>query len=384
MEGKAMSTTNNTEALLCHYIYDPLNRLATCKLSTQMQVQRFYFQSRLATEVEGSVRRSIFQQGEQLLAQQQLQSGNVRTALLCTDPQRSVLTVADTGLPKSLVYSPYGQTAAESGLFSLLGFNGERPDSVTGHYLLGNGYRAYNPVLMRFNSPDDKSPFGEGGLNAYAYCGGDPVNRVDPTGHVGVPRSLRRFADWLSRRSSTTSIASTTSSVVSVASSSRRVSTSSMGYTGLPSSRRSSATSEISSGSSNSLSRSEQEWNIQNTASPSGQEFSQSPPALSVGTVLSNNAGASTALREATVSSPIDLRTNGTLTYPMHAVPLGSGGSESALSVRGLSRSQRGYVDSDLAKIQRIHDSFGSKRLSRRAQTRVDTLQFRIRNPTGH
>ncbi|MCX4409771.1 MULTISPECIES: RHS repeat-associated core domain-containing protein [unclassified Streptomyces] len=71
----------------------------------------------------------------------------------------------------------------EAGLVSLLGFGGEWPDPVTGHYLLGNGYRSFNPVLMRFNSPDSSSPFGEGGFNSYAYCLGDPVNRVDPTGH---------------------------------------------------------------------------------------------------------------------------------------------------------------------------------------------------------
>jgi hypothetical protein len=35
---------------------------------------------------------------------------------------------------------------------------------------------------MRFNSPDSWSPFGQGGINAYAYCEGEPTNRVDPNG----------------------------------------------------------------------------------------------------------------------------------------------------------------------------------------------------------
>lgn len=83
-----------------------------------------------------------------------------------------------------LAYSAYGHQSPESGLLSLLGFNGERWDSVTGHYLLGNGYRGFNPVLMRFNGPDSLSPFDEGGLNCYAYCSGDPINRRDPTGHI--------------------------------------------------------------------------------------------------------------------------------------------------------------------------------------------------------
>ncbi|MDB5994231.1 MAG: hypothetical protein JWP42_1367, partial [Pseudomonas sp.] len=37
-----------------------------------------------------------------------------------------------------------------------------------------------------FNSPDSWSPFGKGGLNAYAYCSGDPVNSSDSSGHVSV------------------------------------------------------------------------------------------------------------------------------------------------------------------------------------------------------
>lgn len=75
------------------------------------------------------------------------------------------------------------------------GFNGEVADPLTGHYLLGNGYRAYNPVLMRFNSPDYLSPFGKGELNAYAYCAGDPINRVDPNGHI-FGELRKQFRQW--------------------------------------------------------------------------------------------------------------------------------------------------------------------------------------------
>lgn len=65
----------------------------------------------------------------------------------------------------------------------VLGFNGEHLDPISGTTHLGNGYRTYNPVLMRFDCPDSWSPFGDGGINPYTYCAGDPVNRADPSGH---------------------------------------------------------------------------------------------------------------------------------------------------------------------------------------------------------
>lgn len=174
----------NRKMLLCRYRYDPLDRLADCTPSAKARTQRFYLKERLSSEIQASVQRSIFQQDDQLLAQQQRQDGIVQTTLLATDLQRSVLHTLGATPPHPLAYSPYGHRSAESGLLSLLGFNGERSDPVTGHYLLGNGYRAFNPMLMRFNSPDSLSPFGKGGLNAYGYCVGDPVNRSDPTGHL--------------------------------------------------------------------------------------------------------------------------------------------------------------------------------------------------------
>ncbi len=65
-----------------------------------------------------------------------------------------------------------------------MGFNGELHEAGTRWQLLGNGYRAYNSVLMRFHSPDSASPLGAGGLNVYAYVLDDPINRIDPSGHT--------------------------------------------------------------------------------------------------------------------------------------------------------------------------------------------------------
>ena len=178
--------TTTRETVLSRYRYDPLDRL-----SAQTDIQRFYCNNRLATEVGGGVQTSLFQHDDQLLAQRQARADKIDTTLLATDQQRSVLNALDATRPHPIAYSPYGHRPPENGLLSLLGFNGERPDPVTGHYHLGNGYRQFNPVLMRFNSPDSWSPFGKGGLNAYVYCVGDPVNFSDPTGHM--LKSLRKL-----------------------------------------------------------------------------------------------------------------------------------------------------------------------------------------------
>ncbi|EJM68045.1 RHS repeat-associated core domain-containing protein [Pseudomonas sp. GM55] len=172
------------ETVLCHYHYDALDRLDNSAPSTLDSLQRFYCKTRLATEIQGSVRNSIFQHEDQLLAQQRHANARIENTLLATDQQRSVLNTLSATGPQPATYTPYGHRSPENGLLSLLGFNGERRDPLTGHYPLGNGYRQFNPVLMRLSSPDSLSPFGDGGLNTYAYCVGDPVNLSDPTGHL--------------------------------------------------------------------------------------------------------------------------------------------------------------------------------------------------------
>ena len=182
------------------YHYDPLDRLIQTA-----GIQRFYNQSRMTTEIKGTQRYSVFQQDGRLLAQQRRDRTKDECHLLGTDLQQSVLHAVGADKHHSMAYNAYGHRPVENGLISLLGFNGERADPVTGHYLLGNGYRAFNPVLMRFNSPDSMSPFGKGGGNSYAYCKGNPVLHIDPTGHFLIAlvtatarrlgRNLGRFLD---------------------------------------------------------------------------------------------------------------------------------------------------------------------------------------------
>lgn len=110
------------------------------------------------------------------------QNRAIACTLLAVDRQRSPLHAFTAAQQQALAFSAYGMRNPPTTPLTALGFTGEPQVAATGHYLLGNGYRAFNPVLMRFNSPDALSPFGRGGLNSYAYCAGDPVNRVDPAG----------------------------------------------------------------------------------------------------------------------------------------------------------------------------------------------------------
>ena len=110
--------------------------------------------------------------------------------LLATDRSASIIQRAEADSPR-ISYNPFGfhpriQQSA------LLGFNGQPYGFSTNVYLLGSGYRAFNVILQRFTSPDSYSPFGAGGLNGYAYCAADPVNNVDPSGHIPIFKSLKR------------------------------------------------------------------------------------------------------------------------------------------------------------------------------------------------
>ncbi|MCX5507234.1 RHS repeat-associated core domain-containing protein [Pseudomonas sp. BJa3] len=104
--------------------------------------------------------------------------------LLASDHLQSVL-FAQSGMDKTdIQYSPYGQREVPA--TPRTGFTGQHCEVDVGWYFLGNGYRVYNPVIMRFHSPDlGYSPFGRAGVNSYAYVTGNPIGLRDPSGCYG-------------------------------------------------------------------------------------------------------------------------------------------------------------------------------------------------------
>lgn len=136
--------------------------------------------------------------------------------LLGVNQNKSTLLAYDGTSQQVNFYSAFG-SSNNSANNTLPGYNGERQDPLTGVSHLGNGYRAYNPILMRFNCPDSESPFGVGGINPYAYCENDPVNFNDPSGHgifkwiiAGLTSLLRNILADATAESVATAVATTT------------------------------------------------------------------------------------------------------------------------------------------------------------------------------
>lgn len=163
------------------YGYDALNRLVSQNVIDGDTRQLYYRAGELVNEVMQQQGRGsrLIKNGHRCFG---MSLGDALT-LTASDQHDSPVWSRSAGKTEGRDYawSPYGSGHAVD---LLPGFNGERADPVSGTYHLGSGYRAYNPVLMRFNCPDSLSPFGVGGINPYAYCAGDPVNHIDPSGHI--------------------------------------------------------------------------------------------------------------------------------------------------------------------------------------------------------
>lgn len=138
------------------------------------------------------------------------------------------------GLP-ILSHTPFGHIQRAQHGHSSIAYNGQHRELISSHYLLGHGYRAYDPILMRFHSPDSASPFGRGGINSYAYVLGDPINNLDPSGHLPLNpwkyfnRAGRSRSPFVSSSAASTSAASSIASSLPPTSARQRIP---IGFTG--------------------------------------------------------------------------------------------------------------------------------------------------------
>lgn len=162
-----------------------VNEDLTLKRHTTEKSLLFYNDGQLTNIQRGNLTSSVIRHRSLPLAERYSESGTFGGKRIATDDSGSVFLIKTSNMPNVLSYAAYGYCPTAQAQLSLLAYNGEYVNA-TGTYLLGNGYRCYNPSLMRFHSADDQSPFDAGGVNAYAYCEGDPINKIDPSGHSSI------------------------------------------------------------------------------------------------------------------------------------------------------------------------------------------------------
>lgn len=153
-------------------------------MAAAKNTRRFYQNNHVCTELDGTMTRSIFRHQNSPLALCTSGAEESRS-IMAVDNSNTVMTELRDSGKAQFAYTPYGHRTVQGESNNPLAFNGEILDTPTDCYLLGS-YRLASPRSYRFYSDDDQSPFGKGGLNSKAYCAGDPVNNVDPTGHFPV------------------------------------------------------------------------------------------------------------------------------------------------------------------------------------------------------
>ncbi|HEK1011341.1 TPA: hypothetical protein SMP92_004661 [Pseudomonas putida] len=152
-------------------------------MKKQAQTTYFFYQDgKITTVQEGQLHRAIFRAVNVPLAEQKTADAK-DTSLLAIDGKNSIFTAQNAHGDEAHSFTAYGHNPTLSSAKTLLGYNGEQHASED-LYILGRGTRCYSTKMGRFLSPDAFSPFGRGGINAYAYCNGDPINYFDDSGNM--------------------------------------------------------------------------------------------------------------------------------------------------------------------------------------------------------
>ncbi|WP_174990155.1 RHS repeat domain-containing protein [Pandoraea aquatica] len=158
------------------YRYNGMDEQSHVAVPSQPMRKRIFREHKLVTEIRGTLSRTYLAGGLGDLDE----TGALR--VYATDQKSTVLQSFDAqGQRHDALYSPSGYRAQAAWHDGVPGQDGEIADPATQWLWLGNS-RMYSPVLARFLVPDSYSPFDGGGINRYARM--DPVNSIDPSGHI--------------------------------------------------------------------------------------------------------------------------------------------------------------------------------------------------------
>lgn len=187
-KGRLIRLENSGGQTICEYQYDAMDNLVAQIVPGGNRRDRYYMHDILSNLQDGNEVISYINSQENPFSSHQSeipvgQHSSTSGITLYESDQNNTILAVNPGQNTLFSYTPYGFRSLIS---TLPGFTGAVMDPITGWYFFGNGYRVYNPVLMRFHTPDDLSPFGRGGINPYTYCDGDPVNSIDPSGHMSL------------------------------------------------------------------------------------------------------------------------------------------------------------------------------------------------------
>ncbi len=118
-----------------------------------------------------------------------------------TNLQGDVMRIVDgsQNTVTSYDYDPYGKVISATGTLANINplrYRGYVYDQETGFYYLQSRY--YDPTVGRFINADSYATTGQGiiGHNMFAYCEDNPVNKLDPAGHVAVPIAVAAANSW--------------------------------------------------------------------------------------------------------------------------------------------------------------------------------------------
>jgi RHS repeat-associated protein len=141
--------------------------------------------SQVLMRIKGGIT-NYYLYGTGLLYESDETATTTNTAFYHYDCRGSTVTLTDGyGNPTDVIeYSPYGTTTYHAGTNTTpFLYNGQFGVQTDPNGLLYMRARYYNPYICRFLNPD---PSGfAGGLNFYAFCGGNPISETDPFGLDG-------------------------------------------------------------------------------------------------------------------------------------------------------------------------------------------------------